>query len=79
MPNFEAGSFVVHAKLPDLGSGEILSHDKGTVRIRFASGERAFSVDKAQEHLAVTQEAPAPPENKRAKKKKAATKTSAAK
>ncbi|HEX5657239.1 MAG TPA: hypothetical protein VFX59_08585 [Polyangiales bacterium] len=79
MPNFEAGSFVVHAKLPDLGSGEILSNDKGTVRIRFASGERAFAIEKAEAHLAVTQEAPAPPENKRAKKKKAATKAAAPK
>jgi hypothetical protein len=80
MPTFEAGSFVIHAKLPELGSGEILSHDKGTVRIRFASGERAFSIDKAEPHLEVTQEAPAPPETKRAKKKKAAApKASAAK
>lgn len=72
MPNFEAGSFVTHAKLPELGSGEILSHDKGTVRIRFASGERAFAVEKAEPHLAITQEAPAPPESKRASKKKKA-------
>jgi hypothetical protein len=72
MPTFDAGSFVTHAKLPDLGSGEILSHDKGTVRIRFASGERAFAVEKAQPHLSITQEAPAPPENKRASRKKKA-------
>lgn len=80
MPTLEAGSFVVHAKLPELGSGEILSHDKGTVRIRFASGERAFAVEKAEAHLAVTQEAPAPPEKTRgSKKKKAAAPKAAAK
>ncbi len=79
MPTFHAGSFVTHAKLPELGAGEVLSLDKGTLRIRFASGERAFAVDKAESHLALTQEAPAPPETKRgARKKKAATPKAAA-
>jgi hypothetical protein len=72
MPTFDAGSFVTHAKLPELGSGEVLSHDKGTMRIRFASGERAFAFEKVEPHLLVTQEAPAPtkPAKRAAKKKK---------
>ena len=44
MSQFELGCYVVHAKLPDLGSGEVLSAEKGAVRIRFASGERSFSL-----------------------------------
>ena len=55
----EPGSFVTHAKLPELGSGEIVSYDRGAVRIRFASGERQFLVDTAAPHLVVTLEAPA--------------------
>ncbi|HEY6881931.1 MAG TPA: hypothetical protein VI299_28075 [Polyangiales bacterium] len=72
MATFEAGSFVTHAKLPELGSGEVLSHEKGTMRIRFASGERAFAVEKVEAHLTVTDEAPAKStaSGKRASKKK---------
>jgi hypothetical protein len=79
MPTFEAGSYVMHSKMPDLGSGEVLSLEKGTMRIRFASGERAFAVEKVEAHLSVTQEAPAKPTaaSKRAAKKKAATKAKA--
>jgi hypothetical protein len=55
----EPGSFVTHAKLPDLGSGEVIAYDRGTVRIRFASGERSFLVDAVAPHLVVTAEAPA--------------------
>jgi hypothetical protein len=67
----EPGSYVVHAKLPDLGSGEILSNEKGTLRIRFASGERAFMADVVGPHLVVTAEAPArPAPTKRASKAK---------
>jgi hypothetical protein len=73
MATFEPGSFVTHAKLPELGSGVILSHEKGTLRISFSSGERAFSLEKVAPHLSVTQEAPArpAPASRRARKKKA--------
>lgn len=74
MATFEAGSFVTHSKLLELGSGEVLSHAKGTMRIRFASGERAFAVEKVEPHLSVTDEAPAKSSSgaKRASKKKKA-------
>lgn len=65
----EPGSFVTHAKMPDLGSGEVVSCDKGTIRIRFATGERAFLVSAALQHLQVTQEAPPPAPAKRAASK----------
>lgn len=68
MANFEAGSFVTHAKLPELGSGEVISLDKGMMRIRFASGERSFANELAAKHLTITQEAPAKPAPKRASK-----------
>ena len=58
MSSFEVGSFVCHAKLPELGSGQVLLSERGTVKIRFAAGERSFSLEKAAEHLTVTQEAP---------------------
>jgi hypothetical protein len=59
MFSIETGSYVVHAKLPELGSGEVLAAEKGAVRIRFASGERSFSLEFAGPHLTVTAEAPA--------------------
>lgn len=52
------GSFVTHAKLPELGSGEVLFAEKGTMRVRFASGERDFLIAAAAPHLQVTLEAP---------------------
>ena len=61
MFHIETGSYVVHAKLPELGTGEIVGSEKGCVRIRFASGERNFNVDFVSPHLAVTLEAPAKP------------------
>lgn len=80
MSAYEPGSYVVHAKLPDLGSGEILSNEKGTLRIRFASGERAFIADVVGPHLVVTAEAPArPAPTKRASKAKAKAKPKVAK
>jgi hypothetical protein len=70
MTAVEPGSYVTHAKLPELGSGEVISSDKGTMRIRFASGERSFLVEAVEQHLLVTQEAPPPPTpTKRATKK----------
>ena len=68
MFSIETGSYVTHAKMPELGAGEVLSTEKGAVRIRFASGERSFSVNFAGPHLTVTTAAPEKP---------AATKTAA--
>lgn len=71
MSSLEPGSYVTHAKLPDLGSGEVMSSDKGTLRIRFASGERAFLIEAVERHLLVTHEAPSsPPPAKRKTKAK---------
>ena len=69
----EIGSYVIHAKLPELGSGEILSAEKGALRIRFASGDRNFVWDMVHSHLEVTSEAPvpAPRSTKRTRKAKA--------
>src|SRR5688500_691734 len=36
MSTLEPGSYVTHAKLPELGSGEVIVAEKGTIRIRFA-------------------------------------------
>jgi hypothetical protein len=58
MYRIEAGSYVVHAKLPELGAGEVVASEKGCVRIRFASGERNFNVEFVARHLSVTAEAP---------------------
>ena len=71
MSNLELGCYVSHAGLPELGTGEVLSSEKGTVRIRFASGDRSFLWAKAEQHLQVTQAAP-PPAAKPAKKARAA-------
>jgi hypothetical protein len=72
MSDFQPGSHVVHAKLPALGSGEVLSSEKGIIRIRFGSGERQFVLALVAAHLATTSEAPEPPAKaapKRARKK----------
>jgi hypothetical protein len=66
--NLIPGSYVTHAKLPELGSGEILSAQDGTVSIRFASGNRAFKVELVMRHLVVTQVAPAPTPTKSPKR-----------
>jgi hypothetical protein len=65
------GSYVTHAKLPDLGSGEVLAAEKGTIRIRFASGERAFQLAIVAPHLVLTDEAPARPQSAAAKRSRA--------
>ncbi|HEX6246153.1 MAG TPA: hypothetical protein VFZ61_34755 [Polyangiales bacterium] len=58
--------------MPELGSGEVVSSEKGTMRIRFASGERSFLIEAVERHLVVTQDAPArPAPAKRATKAKA--------
>lgn len=61
MFQIEAGSYVVHSKLPELGTGEIMASEKGCVRIRFASGERTFNIDFVSPHLSITVQAPAKP------------------
>ena len=69
MSALEIGAYVLHAKLPELGAGEILAADKGAVRIRFASGDRNFIWDLVAAHLQMTDEAPMPaPSPKRARK-----------
>jgi hypothetical protein len=77
MFHIQAGSYVVHAKLPELGSGEIVASEKGCVRIRFASGERNFNVEFVAPHLTVTVEAPAKPAASTGKKSKAKSKARA--
>ncbi len=80
MSTIVPGSFVVHAKLPDLGSGEVLSADKGSLKVRFASGERNFVTELVSQYLTVTIEGPAPRAATKAKRaKKAAAKPAAAK
>ena len=69
--SIEIGSYVTHAKLPELGSGEILAVDKGAVRIRFASGERNFSGELVAAHLVTTLEAPPRPTKKASRSRKA--------
>jgi len=73
MSNIVPGSYVLHAKLQELGSGEVLSVDRGTLRVRFASSERAFDLAAVTPHLTVTAEGPAPsaPSSSRARKSKA--------
>lgn len=63
------GSFVVHAKLPELGSGEVLWAEKGMLRLRFACGERSFLIALASEHLSVVVPVPPPRPPARADKR----------
>jgi hypothetical protein len=72
------GTYVTHAKLPDLGSGEIVSTDGHRFSIRFASGERSFVCALTEKHLTVTSEAPAPTKPSRAPSKSRAPKKAAA-
>jgi len=55
---FQVGSYVIHKKLEELGSGEIVKVDETGMRIRFASGERLFSEALVAPHLEVTRESP---------------------
>jgi Protein of unknown function (DUF3553) len=70
----QVGSYVTHAKLPELGSGEVLSFEEGRIGIRFASGPRNFMYELVAPHLAPTTEAPARPAPKTSRAKKAALK-----
>lgn len=56
MTTIELGSHVTHSKLSELGTGEILSVEKGVVRIRFASGERSFQTEMVSPYLTPTDE-----------------------
>jgi hypothetical protein len=63
----EPGSYVIHSKLPELGSGELIASENGRVRIRFASGTRDFLWRLVAEHLTATDVAPVFPPTKAAK------------
>lgn len=60
MSQIVPGSFVVHAKLPELGRGEVLSAEKDTLRLRFACGDRSFVTAVVEQHLSVVVAGPAP-------------------
>jgi hypothetical protein len=60
MSQIVPGAFVVHAKLSELGSAEVLSDEKGTLRLRFACGERSFLTEFTSQHLSVVVAGPAP-------------------
>ena len=73
----EPGSYVIHTKLPELGSGELIAAENGRVRIRFASGTRDFLWKLVASHLTATDVAPVLPATKAkggARKKAAAPK-----
>ena len=55
------GSYVVHTKLADLGSGEIMKSELGVMTIRFASGLRNFSEVIVGRYLEKTTVAPVIP------------------
>jgi hypothetical protein len=77
--NLIPGSYVTHNKLPELGSGEILSAHDGMVCIRFASGNRTFKHDLVVAHLKVTSEAPQPAPAKAKRPRKEAAKAAVGK
>jgi hypothetical protein len=56
----EPGSYVTHNKLPELGSGEVVYSGKGTIRIRFATGEKTFLIEAVTQHLVRSETAPGP-------------------
>src|SRR5687768_4582514 len=58
--DFEPGSYVSHARLTALGTGEVVLTEKGNIRIRFASGDRQFVLALVKEHLALTFDFPRP-------------------
>lgn len=74
---FHVGSYVVHTKLAELGSGEIIKAEMGGISIRFASGVRNFSEAIVTAYLEKTLVAPVLPAPRAAKPKGAAKKKSA--
>lgn len=79
MNHLRIGTYVTHAKLPELGSGEIVSSDGQCFSIRFASGQRNFVCALTEKHLSVTTEAPVAAKSSRASAKPRAPKKAAAK
>jgi hypothetical protein len=71
MNTLRVGTYVTHAKLPDLGSGEIIASDGQSLVIRFASCEKNFVAALTEKHLTVTAEAPVLTKPARASKSKA--------
>jgi hypothetical protein len=71
---FHIGSYVVHKKLAELGSGEIIKAEMGAISIRFASGIRNFSESHVGVHLEKTTVAPILPPPAATRKRKAAAK-----
>jgi hypothetical protein len=59
LSNLLVGTYVTHAKMPELGSGEVTASDGERLAIRFASGEKNFVLRLVEKHLTVTAEAPA--------------------
>ena len=55
---YELGAFVSHDKLPELGNGEVVACEKGTVRVRFATAEKTFLVELVAQHLSPSAEGP---------------------
>ena len=72
MSTLRVGTYVVHAKLPELGTGEIVSSDGQCFGIRFASGQRNFVCALTEKHLSVTAEAPPVSKPTRSSKPRAA-------
>ena len=58
---FSVGSYVVHKKLAELGSGEITKSEMGMMTIQFASGLRNFSEAIVGAFLEQTTQAPVMP------------------
>jgi hypothetical protein len=75
---FHIGSYVVHKKLAELGSGEIIKAEMSTISIRFASGIRNFSESHVGVHLEKTTVAPILPPPAATRKRKAVAKKPAA-
>jgi hypothetical protein len=70
------GSYVTHAKMSELGSGEIVGISGPKISIRFGSGERDFVLELVEKHLQVTSEAPVAPPTKKSHKARAVKATS---
>lgn len=66
---------MTHAKLPELGNGEVMYEQDGNIAIRFSTGNRFFRLDLVMRHLVLTSEPPAPPPKKTSKRKAAAAKS----
>jgi hypothetical protein len=71
---FNVGCYVVHKKLAELGSGEIVRAELGAISIRFASGVRNFSEVHVLPHLEKISDAPVLPPPAATKRKSAAKK-----